>query len=77
MENREDLVRTKLRALKQEIEALSEMAADNRKPIELDQQSVGRLSRMDSPAGSSHGFCTGTGTATANCQNQCGFGTAG
>lgn len=48
MEIREDLVREKLLALKQEIEALSELAADNRLPIQLDQQSVGRLSRMDS-----------------------------
>lgn len=28
--------------------ALSESADDDRKPVELDQQSVGRLSRMDS-----------------------------
>ncbi len=48
MENREDLVREKLLSMKQEIESLSELASDNRKPIQLDQQSVGRLSRMDS-----------------------------
>ena len=48
MEFGEDLVRKKLQALKKKIEALSELAADNRKPIQLDQQSVGRLSRMDS-----------------------------
>ena len=37
-----------LLALKSELEYLSEQAKDSRKPITLDQQSVGRLSRMDS-----------------------------
>ena len=38
------------KVLKQELAALAGMrdaAADERKPVELDQQSVGRLSRMD------------------------------
>ncbi len=38
----------RLLAMKDEIEALSAQAKDNRKPVALDQQSVGRLSRMDS-----------------------------
>lgn len=41
-------IRTKLLSLHAELEALSEAASDNRKPVALDQQSVGRLSRMDS-----------------------------
>ena len=32
---------------KAELEATTESSADARKPVELDQQSVGRLSRMD------------------------------
>lgn len=38
----------RLLALKQEVSDLSEAAKANRKPVALDQQSVGRLSRMDS-----------------------------
>ncbi len=41
-------VRKRLLALKSELEALSAAAAEDRKPIALDQQSVGRLSRQDS-----------------------------
>ncbi|NNE57670.1 MAG: TraR/DksA family transcriptional regulator [Hellea sp.] len=41
-------IKTRLLALKDEFEALSASASTNRKPIALDQQSVGRLSRMDS-----------------------------
>ena len=41
-------IRETLTALKAELVALSEGADDDRKPVELDQQSVGRLSRMDS-----------------------------
>jgi len=41
-------IRLKLTALFEETRALSEAAKDNRKPVALDQQSVGRLSRMDS-----------------------------
>ena len=37
----------RLRAKRDELEALSTLSADNRKPVALDQQSVGRLSRMD------------------------------
>ncbi len=44
----ETQTREKLLALRREISALSEAAKDNRKPLALDQQSVGRLSRMDS-----------------------------
>ena len=44
----EDLVRKKLLSLKDELEALSALASEDRKPVKLDQQSVGRLSRMDS-----------------------------
>jgi len=40
--------RTKLMALRQELLDLSDAARDDRKPVELDQQSVGRLSRLDS-----------------------------
>lgn len=38
----------RLNALRDELLALSESAKDDRKPVELDQQSVGRLSRQDS-----------------------------
>lgn len=38
----------RLLAMRNELSALSEAAKDNRKPVALDQQSVGRLSRMDS-----------------------------
>ena len=44
----ETVIRQKLTALYDETLALSEAAKDNRKPVVLDQQSVGRLSRMDS-----------------------------
>ncbi|WP_339914900.1 TraR/DksA C4-type zinc finger protein [uncultured Brevundimonas sp.] len=40
-------IRRRLEALKQELVTLREGAADNRRPVELDQQSVGRLSRQD------------------------------
>ena len=38
----------RLLEMKAELEALSKAASGNRKPVALDQQSVGRLSRMDS-----------------------------
>jgi len=41
-------IRETLLSMRTELESLSDMAADNRKPVMLDQQSVGRLSRMDS-----------------------------
>ncbi len=40
--------RQTLLALRQEIEALRLRSASDQKPVALDQQSVGRLSRMDS-----------------------------
>jgi len=40
--------KARLLALQAELLALSEAANEDRKPVELDQQSVGRLSRMDS-----------------------------
>ena len=39
--------RKKLEARRDELTNLSDAAADARKPVELDQQSVGRLSRQD------------------------------
>jgi DnaK suppressor protein len=47
----EDAVRSKLTALKDELEAYSEISEDARAPVTLDQQSVGRLSRMDALQG--------------------------
>jgi DnaK suppressor protein len=51
MSDRPDLdIKTIRRALEQErhdLLATSAAAADERRPVELDQQSVGRLSRMD------------------------------
>lgn len=43
-----DAARTRLLALRDELTALSAASVEDRKPIELDQQSVGRLSRLDS-----------------------------
>ena len=37
----------RLRELREEIEELSEVTEEARKPVELDQTAVGRLSRMD------------------------------
>ena len=37
----------RLRARRDELRALSDGARDSRRPVELDQQKVGRLSRMD------------------------------
>lgn len=45
------LIRERLHALKQELEAFSEMSGEARATVELDQQSVGRLSRMDALQG--------------------------
>ena len=39
--------RAALEARRRELSALSGISAEGRKPVELDQQSVGRLSRMD------------------------------
>ena len=47
----EDAVRRTLTALKQELEAYSDLAEEARATVTLDQQSVGRLSRMDALQG--------------------------
>ena len=44
----EKLIREKLLEMRAELETLEDQTRDNRKPVSLDQQSVGRLSRMDS-----------------------------
>lgn len=45
-----DIEKAKLRlqSVKDELEAFSELSSDARAPVKLDQQSVGRLSRVDS-----------------------------
>ena len=43
--------RKRLLQMRDEIEHLSEATEDSRKPVELDQSSVGRLSRMDALQG--------------------------
>jgi DnaK suppressor protein len=43
----EQRARQRLLALKAELEALAQSARDDSRPVELDQASVGRLSRMD------------------------------
>jgi DnaK suppressor protein len=48
MTEAENTARTRLEALRDEILALSQTASEDRKPVSLDQQSVGRLSRQDS-----------------------------
>ncbi|MCG8593449.1 MAG: TraR/DksA family transcriptional regulator [Kiloniellales bacterium] len=51
MNDRQDLdlgaIRQRLEAERAELLALSAGAAEERRPVELDQQSVGRLSRID------------------------------
>lgn len=42
-----DKARRRLAARKAELMELSDLSADARAPVELDQQAVGRLSRMD------------------------------
>ena len=51
MTDAEETARNRLLAMKQELEALSEMSEGARATVELDQQSVGRLSRMDALQG--------------------------
>lgn len=46
-----DLVRKKLTAMKSELEAYSDISEEARATVALDQQSVGRLSRMDALQG--------------------------
>ena len=48
MTEQEMNIRARLQALRDELLSLSQTAAGDRKPVELDQQSVGRLSRQDS-----------------------------
>lgn len=43
-----DFYRSRLRDLKAELQAISENTAQDRSAVQLDQQSIGRLSRMDS-----------------------------
>jgi DnaK suppressor protein len=45
--DKDDHYRTRLLALREELNAASDATRDDREPVELDQQSVGRLSRMD------------------------------
>lgn len=47
----ERLVRDRLEALKRELTMLSDMSEESRATVALDQQSVGRLSRMDALQG--------------------------
>ena len=47
MPDEDDAVRGRLEARRAELTALMDGSADQRAPVELDQQSVGRLSRMD------------------------------
>ncbi|HEY5627063.1 MAG TPA: TraR/DksA C4-type zinc finger protein [Nitrospira sp.] len=48
MNNQElEQFRTKLTAMQRELRAVNESAAEDGKPVELDQSSVGRVSRMD------------------------------
>ncbi len=42
-----ETARERLQALKRELEALSALSEDDRAAVTLDQQAVGRLSRMD------------------------------
>jgi DnaK suppressor protein len=48
MTEAENTARARLVALRDELLTLSQTAAEDRKPVSLDQQSVGRLSRQDS-----------------------------
>jgi len=48
MTEQEKTAHARLIALRDELRALTETGADDRKPVSLDQQSVGRLSRQDS-----------------------------
>lgn len=41
----------RLLKMREELDALSNISADSRKPVELDQTSVGRVSRMDALQG--------------------------
>ena len=43
----DEVIRARLSCRREEIESLAECSTDQRKPVELDQTRVGRLSRMD------------------------------
>lgn len=43
--------RKRLLAMRDELDAISNISAESRKPVELDQTSIGRLSRMDALQG--------------------------
>ena len=43
----DEVIRTRLVCRRKEIESLADSSTDQRKPVELDQTRVGRLSRMD------------------------------
>ncbi|MCP4384695.1 MAG: TraR/DksA family transcriptional regulator [Hyphomicrobiales bacterium] len=47
----DDTIRATLAARRAELVALREQSAESRQPVTLDQQSVGRLSRMDAMQG--------------------------
>ncbi|RUO35516.1 molecular chaperone DnaK [Aliidiomarina shirensis] len=51
MANDADFYRNKLEQLRAEIIATNEDSQDSEQPVELDQQSIGRLSRMDAMQG--------------------------
>lgn len=46
-----EVYKARLLALKDEVQKASVSSADSQKPVQLDQQSVGRLSRMDAMQG--------------------------
>ncbi|RUO26992.1 molecular chaperone DnaK [Aliidiomarina minuta] len=46
-----EVYKARLQALKSELQQASASSADSQKPVQLDQQSVGRLSRMDAMQG--------------------------
>ena len=51
-------LRASLVARLEDLRAASETTADNRRPVELDQTSVGRLSRMDAMQGQAMALAT-------------------
>jgi DnaK suppressor protein len=51
-------VRAALEARREELRSLGETSAESRRPVTLDQQSVGRLSRMDAMQGQEMALAT-------------------
>lgn len=51
MPDKPEAVRKLLLSLREDLESLSSLSEEARAPVELDQQSVGRLSRMDALQG--------------------------